>query len=306
MRPSTRSSPSIRGETENGVERGALAGAVRTDQSEDAALFDPQINAVERDRCPEGFAQSACFYAGHGVSASPSGSSREARAAAASSSFCVRPEPLNGGRHPRPFFGEKFLAFALEQKIARAGFDEHPEPALHLDQLLVDQLLISLENRERIDPKFGRDVAHGGQRIAFFEHAVENHVDAPVAQLAVNRLTVVPFPIHPVFHINHRASYSDIVNYNTSAQASAFFIFLLPAVPATPRACSGKPLGEKTEAPWFKRTPRPSSGTSHSTTRPIRRSSPPFSTGTFQEVAIRIRCLTSSSDGPKCESFCGL
>ncbi len=53
--------------------------------------FDPQINAVERDRCAKGFAKSACFYAGHGVSVSPSRSCVEARAAAASSSFCVRP-----------------------------------------------------------------------------------------------------------------------------------------------------------------------------------------------------------------------
>jgi hypothetical protein len=36
-----------------------------------------------------------------------------------------------------------------------------------------------------------------------------------------------------VFHINHGPSYSDIVDYNTTAQASLFFIFL-PAIPATP------------------------------------------------------------------------
>ena len=56
-------------------------------------------------------------------------------------------------------FGEKFLAFALEQQIPRAGFDEHAETALLFDQLLVDQFLIGLQNRERIDPKFGRDIA---------------------------------------------------------------------------------------------------------------------------------------------------
>jgi hypothetical protein len=47
-------------------------------------------------------------------------------------------------------------------------------------------------------------------------------VDAAIAKLSVNRLTVVPF-MHPMFH---RVSYSDVVNYNTTPQAS-FFIFYL-------------------------------------------------------------------------------
>src|SRR5207245_4440432 len=88
-------------------------------------------------------------------------------------------------------------------------------------------------NGERIDPIFGRDIAHGRQRIAFFEHAVEYHGDDTMAKLAVNRLTVVPFTMHPVF--DHCASYSDIVNYNTSSQASFFFIFLCPPFP--PLSC---------------------------------------------------------------------
>ena len=39
----------VRGEAENRVERGGLAGAVGTDESEDAALFHAQIDAVQRD-----------------------------------------------------------------------------------------------------------------------------------------------------------------------------------------------------------------------------------------------------------------
>src|ERR1700720_994010 len=122
-------------------------------------------------------------------------------------------------------FREKLLAFALLQQIARAGFDEHAETSLRLDQLLVDQFLIALQNRERIDPILGRNIAHGRQRIPFFEHAVEYHGDDTVTKLAVNRLTVIPFTIHSVFHINHCASYSDIVNYNTHAHASLFSFF---------------------------------------------------------------------------------
>ncbi len=73
-----------------------------------------------------------------------------------------------------------------------------PSPRRLLDQFLVDQLLIALKNRERIDPIFRRDIAHGGQRIAFLEHAVEDHRDDAVAKLAVNRLIVVPLTIHRV------------------------------------------------------------------------------------------------------------
>ena len=39
----------VRGEAENRVQCGRLAGAVGTDESEDAALFDMQIDAVQRE-----------------------------------------------------------------------------------------------------------------------------------------------------------------------------------------------------------------------------------------------------------------
>src|SRR5882672_12477410 len=58
-------------EAENRVERGGLAGAVGTDNPKDAAFFNTQINAVERDGCTEGLAQAACFYACHGFSVPP-------------------------------------------------------------------------------------------------------------------------------------------------------------------------------------------------------------------------------------------
>src|ERR1700686_5182490 len=47
---------------ENRVERGGLTRPVRTDQSQDATLFDTQIDAVQRDRCAVGLAQTASFY----------------------------------------------------------------------------------------------------------------------------------------------------------------------------------------------------------------------------------------------------
>src|SRR5438034_1291352 len=97
--------------------------------------------------------------------------------------FRCHAEPLNGCGDPGPFFGEKLLAFALQQQIARAGLDEHAETSPLLHKLLFDQLLIAFQDRERIDPKLGRDVAHGRQHIALLEHAVEDHGHDAVPKL---------------------------------------------------------------------------------------------------------------------------
>src|SRR6202049_391522 len=115
--------------------------------------------------------------------------------------FRLQAEPLNGCVDAGPLFSKKLLPFALQQQTARAGIDEHAEAASAFDQPFVDQLLIAFQNRERIDPVFGRDIAHGRQRLAFLEHAVEYHRDHPVAKLAVNRLTVVPLTVHNGFQI---------------------------------------------------------------------------------------------------------
>src|SRR5579884_1524449 len=69
-------------------------------------------------------------------------------------------EPLNRSVNPWPFFVEKFLALALHQQIPRAGVDKHAASPPGFDQTFVYQLLIALENRERIDPVFRRDGAH--------------------------------------------------------------------------------------------------------------------------------------------------
>src|SRR6202162_2695422 len=115
--------------------------------------------------------------------------------------FGSQAEPLDGCVDPGPLLRKKLLAFALQQQIARAGIDEHAATSLTLDQLLVDQLLIALQDREMVDPIFGSDIAHGRQRIAFLEDAVEYHRDDAVAKLAVNRLTVVPLTVHDVFQV---------------------------------------------------------------------------------------------------------
>src|SRR5882762_11117560 len=107
-------------------------------------------------------------------------------------------EPLDLFRDQRPFVGEKFLAFTFQQLITRTRFDEHPEAALHLDQVLIDQLLIGFQHGKRIDPELGCDITHRWQRIAFVENAIENHMHATIAKLAIDWLSIIPFTIHSV------------------------------------------------------------------------------------------------------------
>ena len=153
-----------------------------------------------RDGRAVGLAQPACFYGCHGFS-SPSRVHRARDlgvAPVSSSSFGLQAEALNGCVDPGPLFGQKLLPFALQQQFARAGVDEHAETAAALDELLLDQLLVALENRDRIDPILGRHVAHRRQRISFFQDALEDHVHDPVPNLSVNRLPIVPLPFHQV------------------------------------------------------------------------------------------------------------
>ena len=185
----------VGGEAEDRVERGGLAGAVGADEPEDAALLDAQVDAVERDGRAEGLAQAAGFDAGHGFSAPLRCPARRAAGRGRQQLLRRQAEPLDGRVDPGPLLGEELLALALQQQVARAGIDEHAAAALALDELLVDQLLIALQDGERIDAVLGRDGAHRRQRIAFLEHAVEDHRDDAVAKLAVDRLTVVPLSI---------------------------------------------------------------------------------------------------------------
>src|SRR5258708_4420272 len=66
--------------------------------------------------------------------------------------FRRQAEPLNGRVDPGPLLGKEPLTFALQQQTARADVDEHTETSSLLDQLFVAPLLISLENRKRINP----------------------------------------------------------------------------------------------------------------------------------------------------------
>src|SRR5262249_50901914 len=58
----------VRRESENCIESRGLARAVSTDQSDDAALVDPQIHAIQHDLRAERLAQATRFDARHSVS----------------------------------------------------------------------------------------------------------------------------------------------------------------------------------------------------------------------------------------------
>src|SRR6266851_7183992 len=80
----------IWGEAENRVERSGLSCAVGTDESKNAALFDTQIDAVEREGCAEGLAEAACFDDCHDFGSSGTFDGRRF-AAPFSKSSAVRP-----------------------------------------------------------------------------------------------------------------------------------------------------------------------------------------------------------------------
>src|SRR5579859_6515031 len=82
-----------------------------------------------------------------------------------------------------------------------SDFNEHAETSPLLDQLLVHQVLIALQDSQRVDAILGRNIPHRGQRITFLEYAIEHHRNHAIAKLAINRLTVIPLMIHSLLQI---------------------------------------------------------------------------------------------------------
>src|ERR1700679_3424136 len=103
---------------------------------------------------------------------------------------------MDGVLDPRPLFTKELLPLTLQQHTACAHIDEHSEAASGLDEPFIHELLIALEDGERIDAIFRRNVAHRGQWVALLEHSVQDHRHDAVAQLAVDRLIVVPLMVH--------------------------------------------------------------------------------------------------------------
>src|SRR5262245_39211155 len=107
-------------------------------------------------------------------------------------------EALDAARDLRPLLVEEELPLVLQEGAARALGDEHAAAAALLDEVLVDELLVALQDREGIEPVLRRDAADRRQRIAVVQHALEDHRHHAVAQLAIDRGAVVPVRIHRV------------------------------------------------------------------------------------------------------------
>src|SRR3984957_7431554 len=74
--------------------------------------------------------------------------------------------------------------------------DIHAPAAAFLDQAFIDQLLIALQHRQRIEPVIGGDRPHGGQWITLLESTLQDEGHHSIAQLAIDWLIVVPIRVH--------------------------------------------------------------------------------------------------------------
>src|SRR5215467_10266237 len=75
--------------------------------------------------------------------------------------FRLQAQPLDGFVDLGPFISQEFLTLALQEKVACTGLDEETETSPLLNQFFVHELLIALQDRERVHAIVGRDVTHG-------------------------------------------------------------------------------------------------------------------------------------------------
>src|SRR5579871_4052988 len=101
--------------------------------------------------------------------------------------LCREAQPLNRGEHLGPFIREKPLALVLHQRLARPGAHEHTQATSLLDQLLLYELLVAFQHRQRVEAELRRYAADRGQRVALFQGALEDHRYHPVPQLPIDR-----------------------------------------------------------------------------------------------------------------------
>ncbi len=95
-----------------------------------------------------------------------------------------------------PLFIQEAFSLPGEQKLPGTLAHIHAATAALFNQAFLDELLIPLEHGERVDPIFGRDRAIGGLWVTLLQRALQNKGHHAVAQLAIDRLVVVPIWIH--------------------------------------------------------------------------------------------------------------
>ncbi len=84
------------------------------------------------------------------------------------------------------------FTFSGQQQPPCPVADVHAATTALLDQVFVDQLLITLEYGQRIEAVIGRNRADGGQWISLLQRALQDQGDHSIAQLAIDWLVVIP------------------------------------------------------------------------------------------------------------------
>ena len=121
-----------------------------------------------------------------------------------------------------------------EDQVGRPHAREHAAPALLLDEAFVDELLVTLQHRQRIERVVGGDAAHGRQRVAVGQRAFQDHRDDAVAKLAIDRLVVLPVRVHAAFRRAGVVRCITVAEHHLRPGGSNGFLRKVAAAPVTP------------------------------------------------------------------------
>ena len=116
----------------------------------------------------------------------------------------IETQALDGREHARPLVVEEARPLVPHQVAARTGRHEHAAAAFLLDEAFVDQLLVTLETVNGFSVCSAATLRTDGSASPSAERALENHRHDLVAQLAINRLAVVPVRIHEIESVSWR------------------------------------------------------------------------------------------------------
>src|SRR6056297_760857 len=180
----------IAAEPENRLESRGLAGSVRSDQADDTARGNVEIDAVQGSGLAKAPAEVSCSDGCiHDRSIVPLHSGLD-------EFFQVQAQLFDSRRETRPFVLQEFIALAGQQLFAGTVPDEHADPASLVDQLVVDQRLVGFGNGQRIDLEIHGNLANRRQRLALGQGTVQDGCDRLFTELPVDRLIVVPVSSH--------------------------------------------------------------------------------------------------------------
>ena len=182
-------------------EQRGLAGAIRADETHDPTLFDIETDVIYGTNGSKALG----YVTGTDKTAHSSSPFSDADAASISpsSSPALNPSRSMVATTAGHSFSMNFWRSSFRSFLRAPSVDEHAATALLLYQVLVDELLVALQNRQWIQPVFGSNIAYAGQRVTVLENTLENHGNDTIPQLPVDRLIFIPFWIHRVSDPSH-------------------------------------------------------------------------------------------------------